>query len=315
MTSGDYRYLFGPVRSRRLGLSLGIDLVPSKICSFNCPYCQIGPTTTQTLERREYVPGRAVLEEFDRWLAEGGRADCVTLAGSGEPTLHTGFGDVLRGVAERCRLRRVLLSNGTLFGQPSVRDAAARADVVKGTLSAWDQASFEAVHRPHASLRFDAFVQGLGAMRAGFKGEYWLEVFLLPGINDHPEAVRRIAALAKRIAPDRIHLNTAIRPAADASVSAVASERLLELAGLFTPVADVAAGGRPGSGPAGDSLSEGVAARLCASAERHPATAADMAAALGLDLGAVDSMLDTLVREGRLRVEMRRGTPYYLKGT
>jgi len=313
--SGSYRHLFGPVRSRRLGLSLGLDLVPAKVCSFDCPYCQVGATTRKTLERQEYVPLGEVLAEFDNWLAAGGRADCVTLAGAGEPTLHSRFGEVLTGVAKRCRIKRVLLSNGTLFTLPAVRAAAAAADIVKGTLSAWDEASFRAVHHPHASLVFAEFVEGLGAMRRAFGGEYWLEVFVVPGINDSDAQMRRVADLARTIGPDHIHLNTAVRPSADASVQAVPYARLAELAALFSPVAEVAASGRPADGAAGGHVVGDLAERLCAMAGRHPATADEMAAALGAEVQAVSGLLSQLVADGRLKSEQRGGAVFYSAAT
>ena len=315
MMSGTYRHLFGPVRSRRLGLSLGLDLVPPKVCSFNCPYCQIGATTSKTLERREYVPVDEVLVEFDRWLAADGRADCVTLAGSGEPTLHSRFGDVLKGVASRCGFKRVLLSNGSLFSLPEVRAAAATADIVKGTLSAWDAESFNAVHHPHRSLVFSDFVDGLIAMRKAFGGEYWLEVFIVPGRNDSDAQVRKIAELARAITPDHIHLNTAVRPSADVTVQAVSHARLAELAALFTPIAEVAASGRPADGASGGHTVGDLAERLCALAARHPATATDMAAALGVGVHAARSLLDQLVSEDRLKVDQRDGAIFYASAT
>lgn len=310
--SGRYRHLFGPVRSRRLGLSLGLDLVPPKICSFDCPYCQVGTTTTKTVERREYVPSADVLAEFDDWVTTDGRADCVTLAGSGEPTLHSGFGDILAGVAAHSRLKRVLLSNGTLFSIPEVRAAATRADVVKGTLSAWDEASFQAMHRPHASLTFDRFVQGLCDLRAVFDGEYWIEVFLVPGINDGDEQVRRIAALTRKVHPDRIHLNTAVRPPADDAVQALPYERLARLAAWFTPAAEVAASGRPADGATGGHRVGNLTERLCALISRHPASTADLAASMGIDQGTAESLLSDLVRRGRLKTDVRGGTTFYM---
>lgn len=311
--SASYRHLFGPVRSRRLGLSLGLDLVSPKICSFDCPYCQVGATTLKTVERREYVPTAEVLAEFDQWLATDGRADCVTLAGAGEPTLHSGFGEILAGVAARSRLKRVLLSNGTLFWMPEVRAAAAQSNVVKGTLSAWDDASFQALHHPHASLTFDRFLQGLCDMRAAFDGEYWIEVFLVPGLNDEDDQVQRIAELARRIRPDHIHLNTAVRPPADAAVKSVSPERLARLAAGFAPVAEVIASVPPAAGASGGHAVGDLAERLCALIDRHPASSADLAASMAIDRAAADSILNRLVRDGRLKTDTRDGIVFYTR--
>ncbi|MEI6562725.1 MAG: radical SAM protein [bacterium] len=304
MMNGGYRFLFGPVRSRRLGRSLGIDLVPLKVCTYDCPYCQVGVTTLKTLERRDYVPVAEVLAEFDDWLARDGQADCVTLAGGGEPTLHLRFGEVIEAIGARCSLRRILLSNGSLFSDPEVRGSAARADVVKATLSAWDQVSFEQMHHPHPDLTFDAFLEGLKIFRTDFHGEYWLEVFVVSGLNDDPERIGRIAELARRIQPDRIHLNTAVRPARDSSVLPVSSARMDELARLFSPVAEVI-----GVATAGAPIPKGAMNQLersgtiLALLQRHPCTAVDISKTLGLSVAEVEQAIDSLSNLGRVRRE------------
>lgn len=312
---GGYRFLFGPVRSRRLGRSLGIDLVPLKVCTYDCPYCQVGVTTTKTLDRREYVPVDEVLAEFDRWLSQDGLADCVTLAGGGEPTLHSRFGEVIDAIGARSGLRRILLSNGSLFSRSEVRAAAAKADVVKATLSAWDQASFEKAHHPHPSLRFDDFVEGLKAMRREYRGEYWLEVFAVPGINDSPEQMARIAAIALSIAPDRIHLNTAVRPAQDGHTLPVPSAKLEEFARLFTPMAEVIAIApvQPQS-QEGSLPQEALAERILSLVQRHPSTLADIVSVLGRPGAEVEAALAVLVARGSLRTERRDSRDYFTAG-
>lgn len=304
MITGGYRFLFGPVRSRRLGRSLGIDLVPLKVCTYDCPYCQVGKTTEKTLECREYVPVEGVLAEFDDWMTHDGQADCVTLAGGGEPTLHARFGEVIDAIGARCSLRRILLSNGSLFSQPEVRLAAAKAEVVKATLSAWDQASFEAVHKPHSALRFETFLQGLNTFRREFSGEYWLEVFVVPGLNDDPVRMEHIARLAKQIGPDRIHLNTAVRPAQDGTVKPVPGLRMAELACLFKPTAEVIGVAVAPAPVAAPVMMEAVLAeRILGLIQRHPVTPSDLCATLGMGLAEVESALTRLRASGVIRTE------------
>jgi wyosine [tRNA(Phe)-imidazoG37] synthetase (radical SAM superfamily) len=313
MQEQGYRYLFGPVRSRRMGWSLGIDLVPSKICTYDCPYCQIGRTQVRPLERREYVPTDAVLAELQHWLDAGGRADFITLAGSGEPTLHSRFGDILAAIGRCTASRRALLSNGSLFHLPEVRQAAGNADVVKGTLSAWDEVSFKAVHRPHPGLTFAQLLSGLSAMRAEFIGEFWIEVFLVRGVNDSPEAVAQIAARVKAMRPDRVHLNTAVRPPADADVGPVGGDRLDELATLFTPRAETVAT-RPHAREGALSDGGGAAnrdARILGMLRRHPCTSADVAALLQVSLQDAEQQLVRLVAAGQVRRETRGQGTYY----
>lgn len=236
-----FRHVFGPVPSRRFGRSLGVDLTPLKTCSFDCIFCQLGPTPHTTLERREYVPVPAVKEELLRWRNAGGHADYATLSGSGEPTLHSGFGEILRFMKTELPCPAVLLSNGSLFHLAEVRAAAAGADIVKLSLSAWDGDSFRRVNRPHPDLDFDRHLAGMSAFRKTYSGQIWLEVFLVPGLNSSPENVARIAARAEAIAPDKIHLNTAVRPPAQSTVQPLPAEGMESLVGLFQPRATVIA--------------------------------------------------------------------------
>lgn len=287
-----YRHLFGPVLSRRLGRSLGIDLVAAKSCSYDCIFCQIGPTPATTLDPVRGAPVDEVLAEFDDWLASGGQADHLTLAGAGEPTLHPDFGAVIDGLRQRSAIPTVLMSNGSLFDRPGVRAAAARAAIVKVSVSGWDEASWRRVNRPHPALRFDRIMDGLRQFAASYTGELWVELFLVPGVNDAPEQVARIAALVAPLRPARVHLNTAIRPAAEAGVRPVPEETLRRLAALFRPPAETP-GPVPAAAPpaaAGGAVLETVA--------RHPSTAAQLAAALGRDPAAVESELRALERAG-----------------
>jgi wyosine [tRNA(Phe)-imidazoG37] synthetase (radical SAM superfamily) len=305
---GQYRFLFGPVRSRRLGRSLGVDLVPFKVCTYDCPYCQVGATVTKTLERGEYVPTAEVMAEIDHWLAHDGQADCLTLSGAGEPTLHSRFGEILQHIGSRCSIRRVLLSNGSLFHLKDVRDGAVHADVVKATLGAWDEASFEAVHHPCAGLEFAEFLGGLKAMRAAFSGEYWLEVFLVAGVNDSDEAVERLVRLAGEIGADRLHLNTAVRPPHDARVMPVAPERLRAVARRFNPEAEVVA--TVVDLPAAAAAAGAVDDRVLQLIRRHPCTVEEIVSALGLEMASVNRALELLVANKAVRIEWRDGKPY-----
>jgi wyosine [tRNA(Phe)-imidazoG37] synthetase (radical SAM superfamily) len=308
-----YRFLFGPVRSRRLGRSLGIDLVPLKVCTYDCPYCQVGVTTLKTLERRDYVPVVDVLAEFDHWLAQDGQADCVTLAGGGEPTLHARFGEVIDAIGARTKLRRILLSNGSLFFLPEVRAAAIKAEVVKATLSSWDQASFEQVHHPHPDLRFDTFVAGLKALRREFKGEYWLEVFAVPGVNDTSAQMIRIAEVARLIAPDRIHLNTAVRPAQDGKTLPVSVAELEEFAKLFNPVAEVVGVSQSLAQPQTEVITHAeLATRILSLLQRHPCTASDISGTIGQSVSEVEKTLKDLLEQGALRLEHRDTQNYFV---
>ncbi len=304
-----FRYIFGPVPSRRLGRSLGVDLTPHKTCSFDCVFCQLGAGFDTTVARGECVSLRDVQEELTRWLREDGEADWITLSGSGEPTLHAGFGDLIEFAREQSALPVALLSNGSLFSEPAVRASAAKANLVKVSLSAWDAASFARVNRPHSSLDFDAIVQGYREFRSGFSGTLWVEVFLVPGLNTRPQDVQRIAALVRSLHPDSVQLNTAVRPPAETFVQPAGPDELRNLAALFDPPAEIIA--RFQSGPAPASRHELAGETVLALLRRHPDTAENIAAMAGRPLPDVLPVLQSLLDDGKARIETVAGQPLY----
>jgi len=302
-----YRYLFGPVPSRRFGRSLGIDLMPFKTCSFDCVFCQLGRTSNKTTVRKEYVPTGAVLGELEEWLKTDGKADYITLSGSGEPTLHAHFGEILAYVRENSAIPAVLLTNATMLHLPEVRDAAHHADVVKVSLSAWDQASYRWVNRPHPQLLFDDLVEGQKAFRKGFRGELWMEVFLVAGMNAMPSDVSRIAALAREIEPDRIHLNTAVRPAAEDFVAALSEENLAALSPLFKPKAEVIAEFSTERDLKLQVNKETILSML----QRRPCTADQVAEGFGMHLNEVSKYLGHLMQTGQIKEKRKNSAIYY----
>lgn len=233
------QYVFGPVPSRRLGRSLGVDIVPLKVCSYDCIYCQLGRTAIKTVERKEWVATSAVLDELKRKIDT--RPDYITFSGSGEPTLHSGLGEIIEHIRSITKTPVAVLTNGSLLWQPEVRAQVAMADVVMPSLDAGDELLFQAVNRPHPDITFEKLVAGLGQFRREFAGQYWLEVLVLAGYTDLPAHVEKIAELVGRIQPDRVQLNTAVRPPAEAFAVPVPQARLTELARLFHPKAEVIA--------------------------------------------------------------------------
>ncbi|HOX06170.1 MAG TPA: radical SAM protein [Planctomycetota bacterium] len=234
------RHVFGPVPSRRLGASLGVDLIDFKTCSYDCVYCQLGRTSLHCSAAPEAVAPETIVAEVRERLASGPRPDWITLAGSGEPTLHPRLGEVLAGLRQ-FGVPVAVITNGSLLWREETAAACAGADLVSPTLVAGSEEVWRRVNRPHGSLDFRRMVDGLVAFRGRFRGQLWLEVMLVAGVNDSEDEVRRIAALAGRIRPDRVQLNTAVRPPAESSVRPVPPERLAELARLFDPPAEVIA--------------------------------------------------------------------------
>lgn len=213
------QYIFGPVPSRRLGLSLGVDIVPFKVCTLDCVYCQLGRTTEKTIERKEYVPVEAVLSELKQRLTESVRPDFISLSGSGEPTLHSRFGQIIESIKKITDIPVAVLTNGTLLTDKSVRDDCCLADVVLPSLDAGDEATFQKINRPCPDISIEKLIDGLVSFRNSFSGRLWLEVFLIEGLNTSSDAISKISAAIDRIRPDKVQLNTAVRPTAEAGVT------------------------------------------------------------------------------------------------
>jgi len=225
------KYLFGPVYSRRLGHSLGIDLLPPKICSLNCVYCEVGPTTELTCERKEYVPTEEIIQEIDQVLAAsaGGRPiDVFTLTAMGEPTLHSGLGKVIAHLKAKTDKPVAVLTNGTLFFDPQVRADLSGADIVIPSLDAARQESFERVNQPAKALNLEQIIEGLALFGREFSGEVWLEILLVKGLNDSLDDLLALQQAVRKIQPTRIQLNTVARPPMDGLAQPVTREKMAQ---------------------------------------------------------------------------------------
>ncbi len=226
----DKKYLFGPVPSRRLGRSLGVDIVPFKTCTLDCIYCQLGKTSEKTMERKDYVPVEAVLDELKQQLAEGLKADFITISGSGEPTLNARLGQIIDEIKKITDIPVAILTNGTLLTDKSVRADCVRADVVAPSLDAGDEQTFKKINRPHRDISIEKLINGLCAFRKEFSGQMWLEVFLIEGVNTDNDQITKIKGIIQRIRPDKVQLNTAVRPTAEAGVKRLDAEMLRAIA-------------------------------------------------------------------------------------
>jgi len=309
MSKTSYRHLFGPVPSRRFGRSLGIDLTPFKTCSFDCIFCQLGRTTNKTAIAAEYVPAQKVLTELADWLKNDGAADFISLAGSGEPTLNSFFGQIIDVVHRECKIPVALLTNGTQLIHDDVRLQAAKADVIKLSLSAWDQQSLDVMNRPVDGVKFSELIKGMQDLRQICNNQIWLEVFLAWGINTAPDDVRKIAQLAASIAPDKIQLNTAVRPPCEDFARPVPKEQLLRLAELFQPKAD------PIAEFSSDHSSQVQAteADVLVTLQRRPCTLGQLCAVFGLHRNEASKYIGKLLRTGQI-VEQRKASEWYYTG-
>ncbi len=214
-----YRYVYGPVPSRRLGRSLGVNPIPRKVCSFNCVYCQLGRTRGLTATRRDYFPPGDIDAEIREALARPrDDVDFMTFVGEGEPTLCRSLGRLIRTAKGAGSPPIAVITNGSLLHHADVRRDLGEADVVVPSLDAVDPSLFRRINRPHGSLRIEELVEGLTTFRDGFAGEIWIEVMLVRGMNDTDDALEGLRRTLDRVRPDRVFVNVPIRPPAESWV-------------------------------------------------------------------------------------------------
>lgn len=304
-----YRYIFGPVVSRRLGRSLGIDIVPHKVCTLDCVYCEVGATTELTNQRAEYVPVDDVLEEIEDRVRNEPCLDYLTITGRGEPTLHSRIGEIIKRLKALDVAPVAVLTNGTLLGDPAVRRDLLEADLVVPSLDASNDQELRRVNRPHPSVRVSDIVAGLIAFRQRYQGRIWLEVLLVGGVTDNETSVHELVEHARRIRPDRIQLNTVARPPAVTGTRPVSRNDLERFAGMFEPRAEVIAhveDRREGARPATVSPDDVIDI-----IRRRPCPLDELANALHVSPNEMARSLHALEQAGRVRKRIQDGTAYY----
>ena len=315
MTDAAFKYVFGPVLSRRLGRSLGVDVVPFKTCTYNCIYCQLGETTNHTLDIRSYVPLENVLDEIRRKLEAGVAADYITIAGSGEPTLYAELGRLIAGIKGMTSIPVAVLTNGGLLWKREVQDALLAADVVIPSLDAGNADSFAEVNRPRAEITFEKMVEGLVAFRRRYTGQLWLEVFLLHGVTDSEAAIAELARSVERICPDRVQLNTVARPAPGAAGKPclpVSREDMEQIGSRLGFNAEVIAHYETTRHAA---TASGQPEDLWAMIQRHPCSIEDFTVGLGLSEDDARRHIQRLLEQGAIHAEVHNGVTFYLPQT
>jgi len=300
------KHIFGPVPSRRLGRSLGVDLVPFKTCTYDCIYCQLGRTTNKTLERREWVPLDDVLAELKDKLST--KPDYITLSGSGEPTLYSRLDELIAGIRSMTDVPVAVLTNGSLLWQEEVRRQLMDAHLVVPSLDAGNTAMFQAVNRPHESISFDRMLEGLIRFREEYYGEYWLEVFVLAGHTAVDSELGKIAECVRQIKPDRVQLNTATRPTAEDYAVMVDRKRMDDLAARFDPPAEVIADYR---GIHAQSDFKAGRENVLEMIQRRPCSLEDIADGLGMHRNETIKYIEELDAEGLLEKQYAGGKLFY----
>jgi len=300
--------IYGPVPSRRLGYSLGVDILPFKTCSMDCVYCQLGSGAKTTVRRKEYVPAAAVLAQIRAALAGSRRIDAVTFSGSGEPGLNSGIGKIIRGLKRTTDIPVVVLTNSSCLVSQKGRQEFLAADIVVPSLDAATPRIFQKINRPHASLKVDKIIDGLVRFRREFTGRIWLEIMLVKGVNDGPVHLKKLKEAVARIRPDKVQLNTVVRPPAERSARPLNRAQLEKIRVFFGEnaeiIADFKAGGRQAD--AGH-----IRQAILAAVRRRPMTVRDMSLSLGRPVEEIRRYADDLVEQGRLDRLRHKKSDYY----
>jgi len=302
-------HIFGPVPSRRLGLSLGVDLMPHKTCSLDCVYCECGKTTHLTIKPDEYTPVDRIKHELNSFLASNPRLDYITFSGSGEPTLHSGIGEIINYIKSDFPDYKVaLLTNSTLFYSSEIRKKILDVDLIIASFDAVSDKLFRVINRPHPGLDNKIIVEGLVALKNEYLNKFWIEVFIVPGFNDNMDEIALIQDFMKSIQPDQIHLNTLDRPGTEKWVEPAGKNVLKKIHACMHNVKIVR---DIDYSTSAKSPSVDILKSILTTLKRRPCTAKDLSKSTGADLDKVNQYLDILLKNGEVKREkMSRGIFY-----
>jgi len=308
-SSAERKYIFGPVPSRRLGRSLGVDLVPYKTCTFDCIYCDLGRTTHKTITRQSYVPAEQIQGELELYLSVlDKRSDFITLSGSGEPTLNINIREIIRRIKEITSTPIAVLTNSSLLLLDEVRKDLSEADVVLPSLDAITPSLFEYINRPHPSLRIEEIISGLIQFRKQYRGQIWLEILFCRGVNDGKDEIENLKEVIDKIEPDRIQLNTTVRPPAEEFAYPLTLGQLEEIRERLGGKAEIIP---EFTAPLGEEFHSVKDAEILSLIKRRPCTTEDISKALGLRIDEVVKHLDYLTKTGTIRYRMYEHHCYY----
>lgn len=287
---------------------MGIDFIPFKTCSLDCVYCQLGHTPEKTTARKTYIPASQILPQIEKKIASGVRIDYLTFSGSGEPTLNSEIGKLIRKIKTITEIPIAVLTNGTLLQRSEVRKALSAADLIVPSLDAVTQDVFERVNRPHPSLRVEDIISGIKKFRLEFKGLMWIEVLLVKGFNDTVEHLKKLKTVLDDIQPDKIQLNTVVRPPAEALARPLSKTEMERVKAFLGDRCEIIANFKRKTVDLTMKSSEDS---MLAMLKRRPMTTADLAASLGLHRDIVIKQLQILIERGKIRPVQHKGHVYF----
>ena len=304
----NYKYIFGPVPSRRLGLSLGVDVIPFKTCSFDCVYCELGRTTNKTTERKEYIPLEEIKRELTEKLKENIKIDYITIAGSGEPTLYSKLGELIDFIKSVTDIPVAILTNGSLLWDKAVQDQLKNADLVKPSLDFGTEEILKKANRPDENLSFNKIVEGLIEFSHIFKNKIWLEVFLLKNISANDGEVKKIADIVNKIRVDKIQLNSVDRPPAEKFAKALTMDEMNKYKTFFKHnEVEIIFKFQPKDVNGGEANESDLLNLL----RRRPCSVEDIASGLQINRNEAVKSANKLLEEKKVRLENVGGKNFY----
>ncbi|MDI6827876.1 MAG: radical SAM protein [Armatimonadota bacterium] len=303
-----YEHLYGPVPSRRLGRSLGVDIVPYKVCSYDCIYCQLGRTTKLTSTPEQLIDPADVIREIGQWIKQGGTVDYITFAGSGEPTLNAALGEMIKATKKLTDIPLAVITNGSLFSESKIREAVSLVDVLLPSLDAGTEPTFQAINRPACGVSFVSMTEGLVRIAQEYAGQIWLEVMLVRDVNDSESDLHAMREIVRRICPNKLQITTVERPSRSGEARRVSDETLVRAREIFGGSAEIITRNVV---PGVDNRRwEQVKEELIQILSRRPCTMGDIVAMSGLNIHEVSKHLQHLMQEGFIE-QIGDTDPYY----
>ncbi|MCS7281359.1 MAG: radical SAM protein [Desulfobacterota bacterium] len=302
------RYVFGPVPSRRLGISLGVDVVPWKYCNFDCIYCQVGKTTNKRIERTPFFDKEDIVREIEEQLKRSSKIDYITFSGSGEPTLNADLGWLIREVKKLTSIPVAVITNGSFLFHEEVRGELMEADVVLPSLDAASEDIFRYVNRPHMDIELEAIIEGLRLFSKDYKGKLWLEVMMIKYVNDEPDELEKLKAVIDTLSVDKIQLNTVVRPPAEHFVEGIQREDLEKIREFFGEKCEIICSFEKAiSLDEKDKWEEKIIEIL----KRRPLTLEDVSKMTGIPIRQAKAQLKILEKRGSIRSYCLENMVYY----
>ncbi len=308
MQSKKNKYIFGPVPSRRLGYSLGVDVIPYKTCTYDCIYCQLGKTTDKTKNRQNFVPVKEIIKELDEKLETRPKVDYITLSGSGEPTLYSRLHELITGIKNITNIPVAVLTNGSLLRDKNVKNALLFADLVVPSLDAGSHLVWQKINAPVNGMSFEKMVKGLINFSNEYKNELWLEIFFVSGVNDSEEEIQKLVSYSKKIKYSKIQLNTIARPPYKTEFKAVNRHRLIEIAKQLGHKAEVISVFHAEIENEGFKATKSDISSLL---KRRPCSVQDVAGGLNIHANEAVKYLDEMIKTGEADIKIINGLNYY----